>query len=208
MTSLQNAAVAQRQVKNGASVFQNDISRPSRTFIPVINEPIQALNAVLAKDFPLLANCIWTTEWLNQWTIHQSIHTYIIVEVEDDACESVFYHLRDKGYKNIFLKPDALLMERYISDAENPIIIQKLLGRSPLMSVKTDNATSVTVPKLEKILVDIYCDSVLFAAYKGHEQDQIFKRIFKNYAVDLTTFLAYADRRKRKAQLLQYYTNI
>jgi hypothetical protein len=208
MTSLQNAAVAQRQVKNGASVFQNDFSRPSRTFMPTIDERIQALNAVLAKDFPLLDNCIWSTEWLNQWTVHQSVRAYTIVEVEDDACESVFYHLRDKGFKNVFLKPDALLMERYVSDAENPIIVQKLLGRSPLMSVKIDNLVSVTVPKLEKILVDIYCDSIVFAAYQGYEQEQIFKRVFKNYALDLTTFLAYAERRKRKAQLLQYYTNI
>lgn len=208
MTNVQNAAIAQRQIKSGTSVFQNDFYRPSRTFIPLINERIQALSAVLAKDFPLLDACIWTTEWLNQWTIHQSIQTYTIVEVEDDACESVFYHLRDKGFKNVFLKPDALLMERYVSESENPIIVQKLLGRSPLMSVKMDNAAAVTVPKLEKILVDIYCDSILFAAYKGHEQDQIFKKVFKHYAVDVTTFLAYAERRKRKTQLIHYYTNL
>jgi hypothetical protein len=208
MTNVQNVAISQRQVKNNPSVIQNDFYRPNRTFTPLLDERIQALNAVLTKDFPLLDNCIWTTEWLNQWTIHQSVRTCTIVEVEDSACESVFYHLRDKGFKNVFLKPDALLMERYVSDAENPIIIQKLLGRSPLMSVKTDNVVSVTVPKLEKILVDIYCDGILFAAYQGHEQDQIFKRVFKNYAIDLTTFLAYAERRKRKAQLLQYYSNI
>jgi hypothetical protein len=169
-----------------------------------LNERIQALNTVLAKDFPLLDNCIWTTEWLNQWTIHQSVHTYTIVEVEDSACESVFYHLRDKGFKNVFLKPDALLMERYVSDAENPIIIQKLLGRSPLMSVKIDNAASVTVPKLEKILIDIYCDSIVFFAYQGHEQDQVFQNVFKNYAINMKTFLAYAERRKRKAELMEY----
>jgi hypothetical protein len=208
MINVQNVVDTQRQKKNGASVFQNDFYRPNRTFMPLIDERILSLNAVLAKDFPLLDNCIWTTEWLNQWTIHQSVRAYTIIEVEDDACESVFYHLRDKGFKNVFFKPDALLMQRYVSDAENPIIIQKLLGRSPLMSVKIDNKTAVTVPKLEKILVDIYCDTVLFAAYKGHELDQIFKRVFKHYAVDLTTFLAYAERRKRKAQLTQYYTNI
>ena len=208
MINVQNIAVSQQQIKNGASVVQTGFYRPNRTFMPLIDEGIQSLNAVLTKDFPLLDNCIWTTEWLNQWTIHQNVRAYTIIEVEDDACESVFYHLRDKGFKNVFLKPDALLMERYVSDAENPIIIQKLLGRSPLISVKIDNTASVTVPKLEKILVDIYCDSVLFAAYKGHEQDQIFKRVFKNYAVDLTTFLAYAERRKRKTQIMQYYTNI
>ena len=145
---------------------------------------------------------------MNTWTVHQSVHTYTIVEVEDSACESVFYHLRAKGFKNVFLEPDALLMERYVSDAENPIIIQKLVVRSPLMSVKTDNNRTVKIPKLEKILVDIYADDIVFFAYKGNEQDQLFQRVFKNYALDMKTFFAYSERRKRKTSLTQYLQSI
>jgi hypothetical protein len=226
MINVQNVAVAQRKVKNNTTVIQNDFYRPNRTFEPLINERIEALNAVLSKDFPLLNTCIWTTEWLNEWTIHQSVQTYTIVEVEDSACESVFYHLRDKGFKNVFLEPDALLMERYVSDAENPIIIQKLVGRSPLMSVmlgkiqphaksKVNPLTrrtslmsvksiAVKVPTLEKILVDIYCANIVLFAYKGHEQDQIFKKVFNNYALDMKILFAYAERRKRKVSLTQY----
>jgi hypothetical protein len=207
MINVQNVAVSQRNVKNSTTVIQNDVYRPNRTFEPLINERIEALNAVLSKDFPLLNTCIWTTEWLNEWTIHQSVRTYTIVEVEDNACESVFYHLRDKSFKNVFLEPDALLMERYVSDAENPIIVKKLVGRSPLMSVKMSNDVAIKVPKLEKILVDIYCDSIVFAAYKGHEQDQIFQQVFKNYGLNMKTFFAYAERRKRKTELMEYSMN-
>ena len=225
MINVQNVAVAQRNIKNSTTVIQNGAYRPNRTFEPLINERIEALNVVLSKDFPLLNNCIWTTEWLNEWTIHQSVRTYTIVEVEDNACESVFYHLRDKSFKNVFLEPDALLMERYVSDAENPIIIQKLVGRSPLMTVVSGKIqarlkvkdylkngssamsvekTAVKVPTLEKILVDIFCDNIVLFAYKGQEQDQIFRSIFNNYAIDMRTLFAYAERRKRKAQLTQY----
>ena len=208
MINVQNVVGSQQQIKNNTSVIQNDLYPPYRTFEPLINERIKELNAVLIRDFSLLEKCIWTTEWLNEWAIHQSVHTYTIVEVENSACESVFYHLRDKGFKNVFLKPDALLMNLYVSYSENPIIIQKLLPRSPLMSVKTSKGAAVTVPKLEKILVDIYCDTILFSAYGGHERDQLFQRVFKNYAVDLKTLLAYAERRKRKALFRDYYTNI
>jgi hypothetical protein len=226
MTNVQNVALSQRNVKNSTTVIQNDFYRPNRTFEPLINERIEALNTVLSKDFPLLNTCIWTTEWLNEWTIHQTVRTYTIVEVEDNACESVFYHLRDKGDKNVFLEPDALLMERYVSDAENPIIIQKLVGRSPLMfakrgkkqehlknpltkrsqlrSIHTSKSTDVKVPTLEKILVDIFCDNIVLFAYKGQEQDQIFRSIFNDYAIDMRTLFSYAERRKRKAQLTQY----
>jgi hypothetical protein len=222
MINVQNVALAQRHIKNNTTVIQNDFYRPNRTFEPLINERIEALNAVLSKDFPLLNSCIWTTEWLNEWTIHQSVRTYTIVEVEDNACESVFYHLRDKGFKNVFLEPDALLMERYVSDAENPIIVQKLVGRSPLTFAKlgnlknpltkrfplrsahTSKSMAVKVPTLEKILVDIFCDNIVLFAYKGQEQDQIFKSIFNDYAIDMRTLFSYAERRKRKVQLTQY----
>ena len=116
-------------------------------------------------------------------------------------------------------------MERYVSDAENPIIIKKLVGRSPLMTVVSGKIqarlkvkdylinrfsamsiekTAVKVPTLEKILVDIFCDNIVFFAYKGNEQDQIFKWVLNNYALDRKTLFAYAERRKRKPQLTQY----
>ena len=204
MINVQNAAIAQGQIKNGVAVSTNGRYRSNRTFMPSINERIEALNAVLTKDFPLLTHCIWTTEWLNDFAIHQSVRTYTIVEVEENAGESLFYHLRAKGFRNVFLEPDTLLMERYVSGVEDPIIIQKLLVRSPLMSVKIGNGKTVKSPKLEKILVDVYCDTIVFSAYKGHEQDQIFKHVFKNYALDMKTLFAYAERRKRKTSLIQY----
>ena len=204
MTNVQNVAIAPKQIKSSTSVSQNGVYRPIKTFMPVIDECIQALNTVLAKDFPLLDNCIWTTEWLNDFAIHQSVRTYTIVEVEENAGESLFYHLRAKGFRNVFLEPDTLLMERYVSGVEDPIIIQKLLVRSPLMSIKIGNDKTVKLPKLEKILVDVYCDTIVFSAYKGHEQDQIFKHVFKNYALDMKTLFAYAERRKRKTSLIQY----
>lgn len=204
MANVQNVTVSQRRVKGSTSVLPNDSYRPLRTFEPFISDSIQVLNDLLLKDFPLLTHCIWTTEWLNTWMIHQSVHTYTIIEVEESACESVFYHFRASGFKNVFLEPDALLMERYVSDAENPIIIQKLLLRSPLLSVKVGNGRTVKVPKLEKILVDVYCDDILFFAYRGNEQEQLFQRVFNNYALDMKTLFAYAERRKRKVSLMQY----
>jgi hypothetical protein len=206
--NIENGTPVQVQKRAWSSARSRDGQEPNSIFEPLINEQMSSVNTVLSKDFAALSNCIWTTEWLNEWTIHQSIQTYTLVEVEDSATESVFYHLRDNGFKNVFLKPDALLINRYISDAENPIIIQKLLLRSPLMSVKTSQNRSVIVPKLEKILVDIFCDDVLFAAYKGLEQDLIFQRVVKQYAFDLKTFFAYAERRKRKTQIEQYYAQI
>ncbi len=179
------------------------LNQSKRDFEPRPDEQLNAIQNVLLRDFSLLNTCLWTTEWLNEFTIHQNTHTYTLLEVEDDACESVFYHLRDNGFKNVFLKPDTLLMNRYVSEAESPIIVLKLMNRSPLMSLSIANGMMKT-PKLEKILVDLYCDDILFTSYKGQEQYQIFQYALKNYEIDFTTFFAYSERRKRKALITNY----
>jgi hypothetical protein len=177
--------------------------QPKRNFEPLLNEQLYAVQSLLLKDFNLLNTCLWSTEWLNEFTIHQSTQTYTLLEVEDSASESVFYHLRDNGFKNVFLKPDALLMNRYVSETENPIIVLKLMSRSPLTSLQL-NKGAIKMPKLEKILIDLYCDDVLFTAYKGQELYQIFEYALKNYAINFTTLFAYAERRKRRDAIVNY----
>jgi hypothetical protein len=200
MINLQNITDLQQPFKN-KDVFK--LNQSKRNFEPRLNKDLNAIQNLLFRDFDLLNTCIWSTEWLNEFTIHQSTHTYTLLEVEDSACESVFYHLRDNGFKNVFLKPDALLMNRYVSEVENPIIVLKLMNRSPLMSLQSDKG-NIKTPKLEKILVDLYCDDILFNGYKGQEQFQIFQYALKNYAVDFTTFFAYSERRKRKTFIVSY----
>ena len=178
--------------------------QPKKIFEPFINETLHAVHSVLVDDFSLLNTCLWTTEWLNEFTIHQSMQNQTLIEVEDEASESVFYHLRDKGFKNVFLKPDALLMNRYVSEVENPIIILKLLNRSPVVSQQIAKDSVMKRPRLEKILIDLFCDDIVFNAYKGNELIAIFSRVLKNYPIHFTTLFAYAERRKRKTAVVEY----
>jgi hypothetical protein len=176
---------------------------PKKNFEPILTPLLKAIIPVLKQDYPFLNYCIWATEWLDEWTIHQWTHHFTMLEVEAAACESVFYQLRDKGFKDVFLKPDTLLMNRYVSETQNALVVTPLTTRAPLTTIPTEDYT-LRVPKIEKILVDLFCEDTLFAAYKGNELLQIYHHVLKNYQIDFRSLFAYADRRRRKSALVHY----
>ncbi len=66
------------------------------------------------------------------------------------------------------------------------------------------NGTSMKVPKLEKLLVDLFCDDALLVAYKGGSQQTIFENALTRYDINFKTLFAYAERRKKEAALKTY----
>ncbi|HLP59504.1 MAG TPA: DUF6577 family protein, partial [Candidatus Deferrimicrobium sp.] len=165
-------------------------------FFPVPGKKIQKIDNALKKNFAEVKYNLWTTGWLNEFTTHQQIKEITILEVEKDSMDSVFNNLRDNGFKNIFLKPDKTLMERYISEGSDAVVIKPAISRSPVQLVK-----KIPVPTLEKILVDIFCDEIIFYFYKGIELINIYNYALKKYALNLTMLFNYAGRRKREEAL-------
>ena len=176
-------------------------------FAPFLEAQLLDIQSVLSK-FDLMDTCIWSSAWLNEFTVHQIPRSFTLVEVEKDAAEVVFYHLQDCGYKAVFLlrtKNDETLLDRYIFGADNPIIIRKIITKSPTRTLfDAPRKTNITIPRLEKILVDLYCDDNLFRAYKGTEQYHIFENAFTTYPLSIKTLLAYAQRRKKDVALRAY----
>ena len=87
-----------------------------------------------------------------------------MVEAETSATESVFYFLKDNGYKNVFLNPDENLLERYIYEQKETIIVKTLVSKAPIKKEK-----NINIPAAEKILVDLFIDMKLFAPFQGSE---------------------------------------
>lgn len=175
------------------------------TFNPAINEILLTLNNHLGK-FGLEDYCIWTSEWWNTFMTHQIIGNFILIEVENEATESIFYHLREITNKDVFLylnKSDRRLLDRYVFEANEPIIIKKIITKSPVRKIQKEK-NKISIPKLEKMLVDLFCDDELFIAYKGIEQQNIFGEVIENYEINFKTFFGYAKRRKKEKSLKEY----
>ena len=128
----------------------------------------------------------------------QKISKFDIVEVEPEAAESIFYFLRDNGYANTYLQPDKKIMSQYVYQETETIIVKSLISKSPLQ--KSNN---VAIPRLEKILVDIFCEEIQLSSFRG-EMENIFKTACEQLDINFSVLLNYANRRGKKKELIEY----
>ena len=167
-------------------------------FLPKITSEQKSLQKKIKKEFPFLDLCIWNTSWLNEFSMHQTNQYFQVVEVEKEITQSIFIHLKEQR-KNVFLEPTKEVFERYVIDNKNVIIVKTLITEAPTLNV--DN---VKTPSLEKILVDIFCNEIIFSAYQGNEMKTIYINAFTKYAINESKLLRYANRRGKKEELKNY----
>ncbi len=167
-------------------------------FHPPDEKELEKIHKQITANYPYLKVCMWNTRWMNDFMVHQSGRFLIIIEVEKDAAESVFYYLRDKGYNNAFLQPDENVMRQYVYQYPETLIVQRLLTKSPLQQLN-----KMIVPKLEKILVDIFCEQFIFSGFTG-ELKNIFNTAFEKYDINFSTLLTYAWRRGKKKEIIEF----
>jgi len=173
---------------------------------PNISEKIVKLAKVISKRFSEIKYCLWDTAWINEFSQHQSGKRLIIIEIEKDFVESLYYELKDHFRFDIYLNPDEKAIDFYISESQNPIIIKKLITRSPI-SKMTENKIQFYTPLLEKILVDLFTENKLFYFYQGAELVNVYKNILKNYTLNYTKLFSYAKRRDQEQDIKQFMTN-
>jgi hypothetical protein len=122
--------------------------------------------------------------------------------VDKDAMESIFYYMKDKNY-SVYMEPSQELIRRYMIDEKEPLIVKSLVSEAPIQRV--NEIPTVTI---EKLLVDIFCDPVIFNAQQGSEMNQIFKEAFEKYTISESKLLRYASRRRRKSELDNYLNEV
>lgn len=114
---------------------------------------------------------------------------WIIVETEREVLESVFYRLTDIS-KAVFLEPNRKVVDLYVLQHHEAVIIKPLLSGAPTLPVgKFTNAAP------EKMLVDIVAEPNLFRAQQG-ELGLVFANAFREIPIDQAKILRYARRRR------------
>lgn len=170
---------------------------------PDIDPKLLKLSNLITKNYEKVKICIWNTIWLNEFSRHQFSNNINIVEADKDILESLFYFIKDNGYKNTFLKPDESVIELYISDQNEPIILKSLITRAPITKI-AKNKSKISVPTLEKILVDIYCDEKMFYFIQGGEMSIVFENMIKKYTLNYSKLFGYAKRRGKEIELKNF----
>lgn len=170
----------------------------TKVYYPDIAPRLKTIYNKLIKKFPYIEICIRNSSILNEFMKHQSGIFYVIIEVEKDVTESVFYFLRELKYP-VFIEPTSDILEKYLSIDEEAFIIKPLVSESPTQLV--DGITTISI---EKLLVDIFCDDIIFSAQQGSEMRTIFNEALSKYTVNQSKMLRYANRRRKKETFQEY----
>lgn len=173
---------------------------------PKISGDLLKLAKVISERFEDVKYCLWDTEWVNEFSQHQSGKKIIIIEIEKDFTESLYYQLKDSFRFDFYLNPDEKAINFYISESQRPVIIKKLITRSPI-SKRTEKRIKFYTPLLEKILVDLFTENKLFYFYQGAELMHVYENALKNYTLNYTRLFSYAKRRKKEQDIKQFMTN-
>lgn len=175
---------------------------------PFVSNKLGRLSKIVAKEFDALEYCLWSTEWLNDFTRHQFGTFFYILEVEKDFLEEVFNAYSEYKQFRVYLDPNEDIMERYV-ESEISIILKPLISRSPKqkVAIKEKSKDEIYVPTLEKILIDVYSDAVTFYAIQGSEMNTLFENALKRYQINFTKLISYARRRNKEDQIKSYLEN-
>lgn len=164
---------------------------------PQVSQELLKLTRKINDIFDDVKYCIWETIWLNEFSQHQSSKKIIIIEVERDFLDSFFYKLKEIYKHNIFLSPDEKAIKFYVAESKQPIVIKKLLTRSPITQ-RTEKKLKFQIPFLEKILVDILTEDKLFYYSRGSELVHIYENALTRYNINFTKLFSYAKRRQKE----------
>jgi hypothetical protein len=166
-------------------------------FIPQKEMILQRVAHNFKERFTDIDYCIWQTAWLYEFMIHQPGRQFIIFETEKDVVESVFFLLKSSEWQ-VFLNADNTIIDYLSMEDKKVIVVKSLISRSPLLIQE-----EISIPSLEKILIDVFCDTKLFSPYSGQELSNIYKYAQKKYRINYSRMLNYADRRNKKKEVLE-----
>jgi len=175
-------------------------------FKPVISAELLKLTRKIVEQFDEVKYCIWETDWLNEFSQHQSGKRIIIIEIEKAFVESLYYYLKDNFSYDLYVNPDEKAIDFYVSESNSPVIIKKLITRSPI-GKRTEGKVRLSVPQLEKILVDLFAEEKLFYFYRGSELTHIYENVLNSYTINFTRLFSYANRREKEQDIKTFMMN-
>ena len=142
------------------------------TYLLELSRQAKAVGKFLQAKFPLLSFCMYESSHISPLQHHLAYTNTIFVETAREGMEIVFHTLADK-YKQVFLAPTEVEMNRYLDQSKQNIFVKPLISEAPLQGKE-----AIKVPTIEKLLVDIYCDKD-FYYLQGAEYDYIWENARK-----------------------------
>ena len=121
----------------------------------------------------------------------------IMLDVERDAREAVYYAIRDKYPKTVLSNN----LNEELAYYDGCIVVRNLITAAPVITVE-----DIPMASIEKILVDLALDKKF--PFQNIEMLRIFENACSSYAVNISRMLRYAGRRGRRAVIEEILNEI
>lgn len=157
-------------------------------FVPDESETDKDLSALLQQWYPDATFCIYKGTVFAPLQHHLSYNALTYIETQRELTETLFHRFQDEG-RRVFHRPDKKVFYDYVDISQPGLIIKPLISGSPLQVMG-----GVTLPMLEKLLVDIRCDSD-FDYMGGGEAFRMLENAASLFTFNTTKLLRYAGRR-------------
>ena len=186
--------IISRLIREGRLVKEGGLLFPESGFKPffhiVTDVKTSTLYSNLQVLLPFAHISIWHTDSIMPLMHDIPNFRLTIVGVERIATDSVVDALENITSSLILRDAEKSLLFR-LSAVQELVVVTPQVSQAPV-----EISEGITVPTLEKILVDILSDNSLYAL-TGSEAYSIYAAAFDRYAVNRKTLLRYAGRRNR-----------
>lgn len=167
-------------------------------FRPGLNEHLQAvaqaLQAVYTGPY-----CLTYANWLNEFSRTLHITHLTVIEVAGGDLDRVYDHFIQRGKGEVYHLPRLEVSKHRLTPGGRPTVIKPFVENAPLQQVE-----GLWVPTLEKLLVDLFCDEMLFPDFHGRETKAVFEKAFDYYQIDEDRLLDYAAQLQRDRNLKRF----
>lgn len=174
----------------------------TKLYQPAVSVDLKRVFNKLKKEFPYAEICVWDTKILNEFMDHQPANFNYIIETEREVTQSFFHFLKDLNYP-VFIEPSAEILYNYLPANKKAMIIKPLVSEAPTL-----NVNGIVSISIEKLLVDIFCDDIIFSAQQGTEMRTIFEEALSKYTININKMLRYANRRRKKEAFKAYLNSL
>lgn len=164
-----------------------------REYTPIYTKTTQTLIKRIMKAFPDTAFTVFETELLNEFLEIPVSESFVSIQVERAVAETVFRYLLEHYHYHILLRPSEKDYDIY--KRSGCVIISNLLSESPLKYGHPH------IIRIEKMLVDAYCDKIIRRLLDQDAMTKLFYQADKRYTIDKPGLLRYAKRRGKKEEI-------
>jgi DNA-binding Lrp family transcriptional regulator len=185
--SLERAGIIQRV---GRGVYRLG---KSNIFQAELSDQMKKIARRIKKEFPYTDFCVWELSAMNHFSHHLINFNLLIVDVERDAVNAVYYRLKEKQKNVVNIRKT----NDDISDLAGCICIRPLVSHAPILK-----QGQIPVATLEKILVDWATDKEFFP-FQGNEIFSIFNNAFDKYTINKSSMLRYASRKEKRDNIAE-----